>query len=57
MHRKGQKGRRPQTLVRLTKRGRNAFLAYLEELERVIRDARSADAEQSTDGPPGWVPA
>ncbi|MEZ5989404.1 MAG: transcriptional regulator [Planctomycetota bacterium] len=33
---------RPQTLVALTPKGRRAFLAYLEELERVLRDAREA---------------
>src|SRR5262249_32703191 len=36
---KGFERRRPQTLVRLTADGRRRFVAYLEELERVVRDA------------------
>src|SRR5262245_6417434 len=36
---KGLDGRRPQTLLRLTHTGKARFLSYLEELERVIRDA------------------
>lgn len=36
---KGFENRRPQTLCRLTGDGRRRFLAYLEELERVLRDA------------------
>ena len=36
---KGFEQRRPQTLVRLTPDGRRRFIAYLEELERVVRDA------------------
>ena len=36
---KGFEGRRPQTIVRLTADGRRRFLAYLQELERVVRDA------------------
>jgi DNA-binding MarR family transcriptional regulator len=34
---------RPVTRAHLTEEGRTQFVAYLEELERVIRDARSAD--------------
>lgn len=30
--------RRPLTIYRITKRGRNRFLAYVDELESVIRD-------------------
>ncbi|HXG54160.1 MAG TPA: transcriptional regulator [Vicinamibacterales bacterium] len=37
---KGFENRRPQTLCRLTADGRRRFLAYLQELEQVIRDAR-----------------
>ena len=37
--RKCFEGRRPQTLCVLTAEGRSRFLDYLEELERVIRDA------------------
>jgi DNA-binding MarR family transcriptional regulator len=36
---KGQDGRRPRTTVRMTEAGRRRFLAYLAELERVVRDA------------------
>lgn len=32
-------GRRPQTRVELTAEGRARFLAYVAELERVVRDA------------------
>jgi len=34
--------RRPQTLCRLSAEGRQRFMAYLEELERVVRDAAGA---------------
>ncbi len=57
---KGQAGKRPQTLVRLTAVGRNQFLFYLEELERVIRDAKRKPSEakgSEFDAPPGWLPA
>ena len=33
-------GRNAETLVTLTAAGRRSFTAYLEELERVLRDAR-----------------
>jgi DNA-binding MarR family transcriptional regulator len=52
---------RPQTLVRLSIEGREQFLAYLRELERVIRDARPAAHRLARtdegDAPSGWVPA
>lgn len=57
---KGFENRRPQTLCRLTPEGRQRFLAYLEELEHVIRDAmpRAARrAERVPELPPGWQPA
>lgn len=57
---KGTAGRRPQTLVRLTPDGRRRFTAYLEELERVVRDAlpKAAQAPSRTRQlPPGWQPA
>ncbi len=57
---KGQAGKRPQTLVRLTQVGRSQFLFYLEELERVIRDAKQkprAASASEFDAPPGWQPA
>ena len=57
---KGFESRRPQTLVRLAPDGRRRFLAYLEELERVVRDAlpkaESAPA-RAKQLPPGWQPA
>jgi DNA-binding transcriptional ArsR family regulator len=57
---KGFEHRRPQTLVRLTADGRKRFVAYLEELERVVRDAlpkaESAPARVKQ-LPPGWQPA
>lgn len=60
---KGFQGKRPQTLVRLSKEGRKRFLQYLAELGKVIRDAipaaqseglKSAKAEKLG---PGWIPA
>jgi DNA-binding transcriptional ArsR family regulator len=60
---KGFEGRRPQTLVRLTKTGRQRFLEYLAELEKVIRDAmpaaKASTAKQTKPEKlgPGWVPA
>ncbi len=43
--RKGFEGRRPQTRVVLTRTGRRRFLAYLAELERVVRDALPAEED------------
>jgi DNA-binding transcriptional ArsR family regulator len=57
---KGHERRRPQTLVRMTVDGRRRFLAYLEELERVVRDAlpKAAGATGRVRAlPPGWEPA
>jgi DNA-binding transcriptional ArsR family regulator len=57
---KGYEGRRPQTLLRLSPEGRQRFLAYLEELEQVVRDAMPRAARRSDrvpDLPPGWQPA
>jgi DNA-binding MarR family transcriptional regulator len=57
---KGFENRRPQTLCRLSPEGRQRFLAYLEELEQVIRDAMPKAARRSErvpDVPPGWQPA
>jgi DNA-binding transcriptional ArsR family regulator len=57
---KGYDRKRPQTLYRLTPEGRRRFVAYLGELERVIRDARprAARASRSARAPAkvGWVP-
>ncbi len=59
---KGYEGKRPQTLVRLSAEGRQEFLAYVAELERVIQDAKpgaraAARKWKGFDAPPGWVPA
>ncbi len=59
---KGKEDGRPQTLVRLSKHGRKQFVAYLDELQRVIEDARSRTAQKAKKGatpsaPPGWAPA
>jgi DNA-binding transcriptional ArsR family regulator len=57
---KGFEGRRPQTLCRLTPEGRRRFLEYLEELEKVVKDAlprASRRPERVPSLPPGWVPA
>ena len=65
---KSRESGRPQTLVRLSKQGRREFVAYLAELERVIRDARTRTTRRGRSGaessstpsgstPPGWAPA
>jgi len=48
LKRRGE-GRASETRVRLTALGRKAFLRYLAELERVLRDAR-ATGERASDG-------
>ena len=53
-------GGRPQTLYRLTSEGRARFVAYLEELEQVVRDAlpkASRKPERVPNVPPGFQPA
>src|SRR5918992_5415697 len=53
---KGFENRRPQTLLRLSPEGRQRFLAYLEELEQVVRDAMpraSRRSERVPELPPG----
>ena len=57
---RGSDGGRPQTLYRLTTEGRGRFVAYLEELEQVVRDALPKAAkkpERAPDLPPGFQPA
>jgi DNA-binding transcriptional ArsR family regulator len=57
---KGFEGRRPQTVVRLTSEGRRRFVEYLEELERVVRDAlprAESTPARAKQMPPGWQPA
>ena len=57
---KGMKGKRPQTLARLTKDGRERFLGYLSLLESIVSGALSAAEPASTGEPParraGWAP-
>ena len=56
---KGFKGKRPQTLVRLTSEGRKRFVEYLGLLESIVNGALSA-AEPGQDPEPkrvGWSPA
>lgn len=56
---KGFQSKRPQTLCRLTPRGRERFLKYLAELERVVRDALqpATSSLASAKLPAGWIPA
>jgi DNA-binding HxlR family transcriptional regulator len=56
---KGFESHRPQTICRLSTDGRHRFLAYLEELEQVIRDALPRAArriERLPSLPPGFQP-
>lgn len=53
---KGYDGKRPQTLIRLSAHGSERFRAYLEELERVLRDALP-EASPATGAMPNWAPA
>ena len=41
-------GRSSETRVHLTSPGRSAFVAYLEELERVLRDARGVEPDSES---------
>jgi DNA-binding MarR family transcriptional regulator len=57
---KGFKGKRPQTLSRLTESGRRRFLAYVEVLGGVVGDAvRASKTAQPrrADLSKGWSPA
>jgi len=57
---RGTDGGRPQPLYRLSVDGRARFVAYLEELEQVVRDALPKAArrpERAPDLPPGFQPA
>ena len=49
---KGFHKRRPQTLCRLSSEGRERFLAYVEQLEQVIRDAAALRAQSSESATP-----
>lgn len=48
---KSFEGKRPLTTCRLTPSGRRRFLAYIEVLERVVRDAASASGDAKTASP------
>lgn len=57
-------GARPQSLVRLSGEGRRRFLAYLDVLEAVVRDAALAAKKETREssearpgGDPGFLPA
>jgi DNA-binding MarR family transcriptional regulator len=53
---KNHEGKRPQTLFRVTAKGKQQFLEYLEELERLVQDALPAKKSHLTQAPPrGWV--
>ena len=59
---KGFKGRRPQTLCRLSAEGRERFLEYVAELEKVVRDAAASEQEKAGPATPrtfrqGFSPA
>lgn len=51
---KGYRGRRPQTLCRLTDSGRKRYLEYIAVLESVLADA--VDAAKSTRKPRRMLP-
>jgi DNA-binding MarR family transcriptional regulator len=59
---KGYDKKRPQTLCRITRLGRQKFSEYLQELEQVIKDAREKEtgeeknAGRSPKRPGEWVP-
>ena len=57
---KGARGKRPQTLVRLTDEGRQRFLEYIRVLEQIVADAAGAkqpEAHPSRRVRHGWSPA
>lgn len=56
---KGYEGKKPKTLCRLTKEGRKRFLGYLEELEKVVKDASVEKAlrDQKKPGDSAWSTA
>lgn len=57
---KGYEGKKPKTLCRLSQEGRKRFLEYLEELEKVVKDASVQkairDDEENKRGS-AWSPA
>lgn len=55
---KGFHKKRPQTLCRVTDRGRRRFLEYINVLETVVHDAMKAAADPAAGGglAEGWSP-
>ncbi|HVK14823.1 MAG TPA: transcriptional regulator [Gemmataceae bacterium] len=54
---KGTKGRRPQTLVRITDGGRAKFREYINVLESVLKDAERVAEPGGQPFGRGWTPA
>ncbi len=54
---KGFKGKRPQTLCRITSAGKARFREYLSILEHVIADAVPEEGEARSPVKEGWSPA
>jgi len=48
---KGFHRKRPQTLCRITGSGRTRFVAYLNELEQVVKDAMAVKRAQPVERP------
>ena len=44
------KNNRPQTLCRLTQAGRSRFIEYIQELERVVKDASQSEKKTYAKG-------
>jgi len=53
---KGYRGRRPRTWVRLTGKGRDAFYAHLEVLEAIVRGEEADAAGRDQGGEQGLRP-
>jgi len=43
---------RPTTIVRITEHGRSRFLAYIDELEAVVRAVNESEPERASGGTP-----
>jgi len=59
---KGSQGKRTQTLVRMTKAGRERFMEYIGVLERIVSEALEAaqsprQAQNTTRPDWGWSPS
>jgi len=59
---KGHRGKRPQTLVRLTDEGRQRFLEYIDVLEQIVSSTLEAAIVEQQNQPStrrgmGWSPA